>query len=82
MKNKMAGFLFAALLSLGAQTIARADGEPSAKPKKTKSNKCESDKDCKGILPAMCRKCDDGKNHCAHHVCKDNKCEVETCPPN
>jgi hypothetical protein len=42
--------------------------------------KCSADKDCRGILPHICRVCSDGKTACAHFVCKAGQCLTEICP--
>jgi hypothetical protein len=41
---------------------------------------CKVASDCKGMVPRVCRKCDDGTNQCAHHVCNNGTCEIATCP--
>jgi hypothetical protein len=41
---------------------------------------CHAASDCKGMLPHLCKTCDDGKEHCAHWSCASGRCETEVCP--
>ena len=55
---------------------------PSAEAQAASASKtCTSAKQCKGPLPMICMVCSDGASRCAHWVCAQSACVVETCPP-
>ena len=40
---------------------------------------CESDADCGGILPKLCKLCSDGSEDCLHWSCVDGACQSGWC---
>ena len=43
------------------------------------SGGCATASDCKGPLPQLCEKCQDGTSVCAHWICAAGRCETALC---
>ena len=46
----------------------------------TPTQSCNQATDCTGALPALCQKCSDGSNGCAHFTCASRQCAIAYCP--
>ena len=66
-------FLLAAPILQGCSSAGNESTDSSASDDLKKS--------CKGALPDICEKCDDGSSACAHWVKTGGKCEVQICAP-
>lgn len=62
--------LLAAIISVSALTSGSA---PAAE-------RCNTAKQCHGLLPQICMRCSNGHEACAHWACVRHRCVVETCP--
>jgi hypothetical protein len=66
-------FLFAAPVLQGCSSASDESTDNSSSDDLKKS--------CKGALPDICEKCDDGSSACAHWVKTGGKCEIQICAP-
>jgi hypothetical protein len=64
--------LFSAVVALNALAGFGA-------PAQAAGDRCRTADECHGPLPALCKRCSDGRDGCAHWACVHHRCVIAYC---